>query len=62
MKYLFYFLEIIFLFASFVMMVIGMISDSTAWYVQLIIAFIGAPAWIWMVSNIGEFNRIYVKD
>ena len=62
MKYLVYALQIISLFFTFVLMVLGMVSDSTTWYLQLIIAFIGAPSWIYLVSTIGKFNDTFIKD
>lgn len=62
MKYLYYLLITAYLFVTFVIMAIGMISPNTPWYVQLIICFLGAPTWIWMVCNVGRFADTFIKD
>ena len=52
--------EVGYLFTMLIIMIIGMISEDTTILIQLLICFIGVPAWIFLIGNFGKiYNLIF---
>ena len=53
--------EIGYLFMMLIFMILGIISDNTPIWIQLLICFIGVPAWIFFIGNIGKIYDLIFK-
>ena len=54
--------EVGYLFTMLIIMILGMISENMPIWGQLLICFIGVPAWIFIIGNFGKIYNLIFKD